>query len=42
SMTKFGGTTIVPNSCYEIGGSSRAMQDDDVDDSMSELNHSNK
>ncbi|GJY87427.1 hypothetical protein Tco_0502055 [Tanacetum coccineum] len=36
SMTKFGGTTIVPSSGYEIEGSSRAMQEDDVDDSMSE------
>ncbi|GJR89105.1 hypothetical protein Tco_0213116 [Tanacetum coccineum] len=38
SMTNIGGTTIVPSSGYEIGVSSRAMQDDDVDDSMSEQN----
>ncbi|GKC35250.1 hypothetical protein Tco_1047634 [Tanacetum coccineum] len=36
SMTNFRGTTIVLGSSYEIGGSSRAMQEDDVDDSMSE------
>ncbi|GJU38910.1 hypothetical protein Tco_1191867 [Tanacetum coccineum] len=36
SMPSFRGTSIVPSLDYEIGGSSRAIQDDDDDDSMSE------
>ncbi|GJR25401.1 hypothetical protein Tco_1101633 [Tanacetum coccineum] len=37
SMPSFGGTSIVPSSGYEVGGSSRAIQDEDDDDaSMSE------
>ncbi|GKG56526.1 hypothetical protein Tco_0579850, partial [Tanacetum coccineum] len=37
SMPAFRGTSIVPSSGYEVGGSSRAMQDEDDDDaSMSE------
>ncbi|GJY26202.1 ribonuclease H-like domain-containing protein [Tanacetum coccineum] len=35
SMPSLGGTSIVPTSGYEVGGSSRAIQDDD-DASMSE------
>ncbi|GJX17537.1 hypothetical protein Tco_0218369 [Tanacetum coccineum] len=36
SMPSFGGTFIVPSPGYEVGGSSRAIQDDDDDASMSE------
>ncbi|GJT79582.1 hypothetical protein Tco_1053924, partial [Tanacetum coccineum] len=36
SMPNFRGTSIVPSSGYEVGGSSRAIQDDDDDASMSE------
>ncbi|GKF18909.1 hypothetical protein Tco_0063827 [Tanacetum coccineum] len=35
SMPRFGGTSIVPSIGYEVGGSSRAIHNDD-DDSMSE------
>ncbi|GJZ47216.1 hypothetical protein Tco_0601048 [Tanacetum coccineum] len=31
SMPSFGGTSIVPSSDYQVGGSSRAIQDDDED-----------
>ncbi|GJT03582.1 hypothetical protein Tco_0824751 [Tanacetum coccineum] len=37
SMPSLGGTSIIPSSGYEVGGSSREMQDEDDDDaSMSE------
>ncbi|GKB50326.1 hypothetical protein Tco_0901079 [Tanacetum coccineum] len=36
SMPNFKGTSIVPSSGYEVGGSSRAIQDDDDDASLSE------
>ncbi|GJU02080.1 hypothetical protein Tco_1112418 [Tanacetum coccineum] len=36
SMPNLRGTFIVPSSGYEVGGSSRAIQDDDDDASMSE------
>ncbi|GKB21703.1 hypothetical protein Tco_0855626 [Tanacetum coccineum] len=36
SMPNFRGTSIVPSSGYEFEGSSRAIQDDDDDASMSE------
>nr|GEW41441.1 hypothetical protein [Tanacetum cinerariifolium] len=36
SMPSFKGTTIVPSSGYEVGGSSRGIQDVDDDASMSE------
>nr|GEU54152.1 hypothetical protein [Tanacetum cinerariifolium] len=33
-MPAFRGTSIVPSSGYEVGGSSRAMQDEDDDDAL--------
>ncbi|GKD16946.1 hypothetical protein Tco_1206104 [Tanacetum coccineum] len=34
SMPSFRGTSIVPSSGYEVGGSSRAIQDEDDDDAL--------
>ncbi|GKF13041.1 hypothetical protein Tco_0050967, partial [Tanacetum coccineum] len=36
SMLNFGETSIVPCLGYEVGGSSKAIQDDDDDASLSE------